>query len=81
MEDGSDDGNEDNIEFNVDADDDSVTIPDGKGHTLMTDIARVWIKRKKVINSDYAITAWALLILPEIRCDVKKKDWTERSVH
>ena len=37
----------------------------------MMEIARIWIKRKPYINSDYAITAWALLTLPEIHHDVK----------
>ena len=52
VEDGSDDGNEDNIDVVVDDDDDDddddyVIIPKGKGHTLMTNIAGIWIKQKK----------------------------------
>ena len=47
LENGSEDGNNDNIDVD---DDDSVTIPKGKGHTLMTEIVCIWIKRKQPIN-------------------------------
>ena len=76
LEDGSADSNNNNI--NV-VDDNSVTVPKGKGHTLMIEITRIWIKKEKKErkkktehkNSDYAITAWALSMLPEIHFGCK----------
>ena len=36
-------------------------------------ILQAWIKRMKPVNSDFAITSWALCVMPEIREDVQAR--------
>ena len=40
---------------------------------FMTKVAAVWEKRKSSIDSAYAVTAWALSTLPQIRADVSER--------
>jgi hypothetical protein len=61
---------QDDSDSNSSNDGDSVVVCTG-GTSISDLVAAAWIKRKEKVNSDYAITAWALSTIPAIREDVK----------
>ena len=59
------------------SDKDDPTVPTSKDSMLYSEnicyvISNLWNKRKKHINTDYAVTGWMLCVIPHIREDVFK---------
>jgi len=50
-----------------------MTIYDADASSLSSKVAAAWAKRRNTINSNFAVTARALSVLPEVREDVSKR--------
>ena len=67
------DGDSDDEFSSVDDNQEEDSVEEESGSELSLMVLKLWNKRKAAIESDYAITAWCLSIVPEVMDDVKER--------